>query len=296
MIFFFFAAIAHSLLAFHDPAQTNEKYLLSDTLINHQLDGRVNEWPAQKFETDPATQFKYAIDNDKQNLYLVLSITGFREQMKLMHQGMNLYLDPKGKKKEGKGIEFPVQRDPSAADILAAYRSQANENTNQESPEQKKAAIKAMRAEMALSLSSMKVFGFSEDKSEEQGLVMPGSANIAFAWDSSDAMNIEYRIPLSFFGGISSLDQKEISVGWKVNAIQFSSSHAGSGKSSEGGDRDGGGRHGGGGYGGGYGTYGGSNSQGGDNMKDQSVWAKYTFKECVSSNELGAERLTHSLN
>ena len=281
MNFFFFAVIAHSLLAFHDPAQMNEKYFLDDTLIKHQLDGRVNEWPAQKFETDATTQFKYAIDNDKQNLYLVLSITGFREQMRLMHQGMNLYLDPKGKKKEGKGIEFPVQRNQSAADILTAYRSQANENANQESPEQKKAAIKAMRAEMALGLSSMKVFGFSEDKSEEQGLVMPGSANIAFAWDSTDAMNIEYRIPLSFFGGISSVDQKDISIGWKVNAMQFSSSHAGSGESSEGG-----GRHGGGGYsgegrhgGGGYGTHGGSNAQGVDNMKDQSVWAKYTFQE-----------------
>ena len=281
MNFFFFAAVAQSLLAFHDPAQTNEKYFLGDTLINHQLDGRVNEWPAQKFETDPTTQFKYAIDNDKQNLYLVLSITGIREQLRLMHQGMNLYLDPKGKKKEGKGIEFPVQRDQSAADILTAYRSQASENANQESPEQKKATMKAMRAEMALGLSSMKVFGFSEDKSEEQGLVMPGSANISFAWDSTDAMNIEYRIPLSFFGGVSSLDQKDISIGWKVNATQFSSSHAGSGESSEGG-----GRHGGGGYGGegryrggGYGTHGGSNAQGVDNMKDQSVWAKYTLQE-----------------
>ena len=83
-----------------------------------------------------------------------------------------------------------------------AYRNQGNENAEQESPEQRKAAMRTMRAEMALGLSSMKVFGFSEDKSEEQGLVMPGSANIAFAWDSTDVMSIEYRIPLSFFGSI----------------------------------------------------------------------------------------------
>ena len=36
--------------------------------------------------------------------------------MKIMHQGMDLYIDPKGKKKEGKGIEFPVKRDQSAAE------------------------------------------------------------------------------------------------------------------------------------------------------------------------------------
>ena len=202
MTSFFIAVVAHSLFSFHDPAQPNKKYLLNDTTINHLLDGKVNEWPAQKFETDPATQLKYAVDNDKQNLYLVVTIANFREQMKIMHQGMDLYIDPKGKKKEGKGIEFPVKRDQSTADLIMNYRSQGNENAEQESPEQKKAAMRAMRAEMALGLSSMKVFGFSEDRSEEQGLVMPGSANIAFAWDSTDVMNIEYRIPLSFFGSL----------------------------------------------------------------------------------------------
>ena len=191
------AVLLHSLYLPH-PVQASEKYLSNDTTINHLLDGKVSEWPAQKFETDPASEFKYAIDNDKQNLYLVLTITSFREQMKIMHQGMNLYIDPKGKKKEGKGIEFPVTRDQSAADMLAAYRNQGNESTVQESPEQRKTAMRAMRAEMALGLNSIKVFGFSEDKSEEQGLVMPGSANVAFAWDSTDAMNIEYEF-LSHF-------------------------------------------------------------------------------------------------
>jgi len=279
---FFIAIVARSLFSFHDPAQSGQTYLLNDTTINHLLDGRVNEWPAQKFETDPATQFKYAVDNDKQNVYLVVCIANFREQMKIMHQGMDLYIDPKGKKKEGKGIEFPVKRDQSTADLVMNYRSQGNENTEQASPEQRKASMRAMRAEMALGLSSMKVFGFSEDKSEEQGLLMRGSANIAFAWDSTDVMNIEYRIPLSFLEASSSLDQKDISIGWKVNGFQFSSNH--SGESSTGGGGHGSGGYGGGGGrghgGGGYGSHGDSNSQqGAENMaKDQSFWAKYTFK------------------
>jgi hypothetical protein len=49
---------------------------------------------------------------------------------------------------------------------------------------------------------------------------MPESANIAFAWDSTDVMNIEYRIPLSFFGTLSS-DQKDVSIGWKINGLNF---------------------------------------------------------------------------
>ena len=39
----------------------------------------------------------------KQNLCtLVVYIANFREQMKVMHQGMDLYIDPKGRRKEGK--------------------------------------------------------------------------------------------------------------------------------------------------------------------------------------------------
>jgi hypothetical protein len=102
---------------------------------------------------------KYAIDNDKQNLYLALSIAGFREQMKIMRQGMDPYIDPKGKKKEGKGIEFPVKRGQSTADVIMAYRNQGTEN-EQETPEQRKAAMRTMRAEMAVGMSSMKVLGF----------------------------------------------------------------------------------------------------------------------------------------
>ena len=167
--------------------------------------------------------------------------------------------------------------------MIMNYRSQGNDNPEQESPEQRKAAMRAMRAEMALSLSSMKVFGFSEDKSEEQGLIMPGSANIAFAWDSTDAMNIEYKIPLSFFGTASSLDQKDISLGWIVSAMQFSSHHSGSDEGSTGGGRHGGGAGGYGGHeghgGGGYNAGGGNTQQGGESMmKDQSFWTKYTFK------------------
>jgi len=83
---FFIVAIVHSLFSFHHPAQADIKYFANDTTINHLLDGKVNEWSAQKFETDPATQLKYAIDNDKRYLYLVLSIPGFGEQMKIVRQ------------------------------------------------------------------------------------------------------------------------------------------------------------------------------------------------------------------
>ncbi|HEY1871184.1 MAG TPA: hypothetical protein VGG71_09005 [Chitinophagaceae bacterium] len=243
-------------------------FLTKDTSFKHVLDGKATEWPSQKFEMDAGTGIKYAVDNDQHDLYLALLIPDQRMQIKMMRQGMDLYIDLKGKKKEGKGIEFPVKRDPSENEQL--INSGNSENPAQETPEQRKAKMKAMRATMALNLASMKVFGFSSNEPDEQGLLMQGSANVAFAWDSTDAMCIEYRIPDSLIS-ISSISEKEISLGWKINGFQ-KPTHPASSESSEG-------SHGRGGRGGGYGGQGNRSAQDFENfMKDQSFWTKYTFK------------------
>ena len=102
------------------------------------------------------------------------------------------------------------------------FRGQQNEQSNrQDNSEERKANTKAMRATLAINLVATKVFGFSNNEPGEQGLQMEGSANIAFAWDSTDAMSIEYKIPISLLGNISALQQKELSVGLKLNGIQM---------------------------------------------------------------------------
>lgn len=274
-----------SSLHFSSPGILNRSFTAKDTGFKHITDGKVSEWPEQKFETDPGTGIKWASDNDEQNLYLALIITDSRMQMKMIRNGMELYIDPKGKKKEGKGISFPIKREQGTENSAMNFGTQKNENdTEQETPDQKKARLKTLRAEMALNLTSMKVFGFSADEAEEQGLLKPGSANIAFAWDSSDAMCIEYEIPLSLLGTSSSVTQKEISIGWKLNGFQRSSSENSSSGSSGGnwhGRGEGGGR---GNYGGGNHSHGSQDNTSGQQnfenmMKDQSFWTKYTVRE-----------------
>jgi hypothetical protein len=234
----------------------------ADTTSGHVLDGKLTEWPAQNFQTDPGTEIRYAMDNDNRNLYLALAIPNSRMQIKLMHQGMEMYIDLKAKKKEGKGIEFPVKKNAQADDAIMTFNSQnSNDVIEHSTPEQKKAKLKAMRASLALSLTTMRLFGFEGHKSEEQGLVMPGSANIAFAWDSTDVMCIEYRIPLSLVEGSSSLSQKEVSIGWKINGFQRPTT---SGESETADQR------------GGYG--GGEQRSAQAYAPDQSFWAKYVVK------------------
>jgi hypothetical protein len=78
--------------------------------IAHVLDGNTNEWPTDKFDMDRETLALYAIDHDAKNLYVAVKITQQPMQVKLMMQGMNMYLDKKGKKRESTGIEFPMKK------------------------------------------------------------------------------------------------------------------------------------------------------------------------------------------
>lgn len=274
--------------SFHSPASSphnNQLHSSNDTDINHLLDGKTDEWPVQKFETDASTQIRYAIDNDLQNLYLALIIPDSHTQTRIMRQGMELYIDPKGKKKEGKGIEFPVKQKYTSDNSMTNFKERRNdENNGQENNEQRRSNMKAIRAAMALNLISMKVFGFSNGEPDEQGLQMAGSANIAFSWDSADVMHIEYRIPFSLFGNTSSLHEKDISIGLKLNRIEIRANSS-STEAPGGGRREGGF----GGGGGGRRNFGSSGSGGQGNrsslqdfenvMKDQSFWTKYMIKQ-----------------
>lgn len=151
------------------------------TVIMHQLDGNMAEWPKEKFKTDDETKMSYAVDNDNQTLFLAVRISDKNIQKKVLQDGMNLYIDMKGKKKENRGIEFPV------------------------------------KIEDASSVEKMKLFGFGEGEPLIQSLRAEGSANIAIAWDSSLVINIEYNIPLKILGEtIADLNNKKISMGWKL--------------------------------------------------------------------------------
>ena len=183
--------------------------------VVHVLDGLTNEWPASKFQLSEDSMIDYALDNDGKNLYVAMTIPDYGEQMKIMRNGMKLFIDLKGKKKEGKGVEFPIKGETGNSGISPATVN--GPNTGEEQP--KKLDRKTERTIMSLGLVSLKLFGW-KDQQDEQGLTMPRSVNIAFKWDEFDAMHIEYNIPLELLGELSSLNQKDISIGWKINGFE----------------------------------------------------------------------------
>src|SRR5262245_45214505 len=98
--FLFNSSITHYTLNIQD-----------STTIVHLLDGKTDEWPEEKFETDKVTRIRYAADNDQQTLFIALIVSDYSMQKRIM-QGLNLYVDTKGKKKEHQGVEFPTAGNP----------------------------------------------------------------------------------------------------------------------------------------------------------------------------------------
>ncbi|MFI5132807.1 MAG: hypothetical protein ACHQEB_00650 [Chitinophagales bacterium] len=267
----------------HQPQSNFPSTSLNDTaVINHVLDGSTSEWPDERFETDKGTGIKYAVDNDAQKMFLALRIPDFRTQMKMSRMGMSLYIDLKGKKKEGRGIEFPVKKEGGGGFSGGGFDNQRGNQQNNQQDQQstdqpRKPDMKAIRSSMALNLLYMRLFGFTDGEPTDQGLMMEGTANISFAWDSSNVMHIEYAIPLKMLDeNISSLNQKSISVGWKINGVEAPTSTNSSFGNGGGSGRGGGGRSGGFSGGGGGGNRP-SQADMDKMMQEQSFWTKYTF-------------------
>ena len=179
---FLFPAIAVQFFTADPSVRSSSIFQTDTTTIIHSLDGNIEEWPADIFTTDEATKIRYAVDNNDQILFLAIKIPENVTQKKIMQQGMKLFIDTKGKKREGRGVEFPL------------------------------------KTETAASIDNMRVFGLGNSSELVQSIKIEGTINIAIAWDSSFKMNIEYNIPLKMLeNSITELNNKKISIGWKID-------------------------------------------------------------------------------
>jgi hypothetical protein len=271
-------------LSYHPPIHFLPAKNSDTAVITHVQDGKISEWPETIFQTNKETSIQYAVDNDAQNLYIAMKIPDFRIQLKMMRMGMNVFIDLKGKKKEGRGIEFPIKRENEGGFGGGGFGNRQGYDQNQQGANQQgNFDKKAIRARFAIYLLSMKLFGFTDGDPVAQELNREGSVNLAYSWDSTDVMSVEYLVPLNMLGDAASLTNKTISLGWKINGIELPSGGLNQGSSSTTLQaRPSGGGSGfnnrGGGGGGNFGGNNGPNQADIDKMmQDQSFWTKYIF-------------------
>ncbi len=187
-------------------SMANPYHVTDSVKMVHVIDGNISEWNPSKFEMDPRSKTFFSADNDGQNLYVVLKISDPRMQIKMMTGGMSMFIDKKGKKREGSGIQFPLKSNLPSSSGRGGEAGAMN-------PRQ-------VGEKVAPRLLFVRPFGLENLEDDKMILLSPspGMINIAYDWDEANNMYIEYLVPLSFIGPAASLNGKPLSIGWQVHA------------------------------------------------------------------------------
>jgi hypothetical protein len=171
------------------------------------IDGRANEWADSLFFLNPDAKISYAAVNDSTNLCLCLKVFDDNQQIKLLRGGMEVWIDPSGRKKEVCGIRFPLS---------TTLKPGGRTGMNPADP----AAIKQAKLMYILQAKDMELTGF---KDEINGLVSNfvnrTGVQTVIKLDSTNILIYEARIPLSAFK--TDLKRSEpLSVGFIIKGLE----------------------------------------------------------------------------
>ncbi len=207
---------------------------------NIKVDGNASEWESALFYYDSDVKIVYALANDSAALYICLKVLGEEQQMMILHNGLEVWIDPSGKKNKVAGIMCPLN-----SPRLGNQRSMLKPG---EKPDQQKMILQSI-----LLVKEMTLTGFKEeiDGTRHMDYNVTG-IKIALSLDSTGVLVYEAKIPFSVFKN-DIRSAKSISLGCIIPAMDMppmSGDGMPGGNGSEGG-RNGGGRSGGGGMPGG---------------------------------------------
>jgi hypothetical protein len=151
------------------------------------VNGNSSEWDNSLFSFNKQAQVNYSIVNDTAAIYVCVRIADEAAQMKILHNGMELRFNGKGKKKAEATIHFPIGGKPDASSRLnVGIRT-----------DRKKMQLMFLLQMQDMELSGFKtgVNGFQNVKSGKNGMMA------AINWDSTNVMVYEARIPFTAFTG-----------------------------------------------------------------------------------------------
>jgi uncharacterized membrane protein YgcG len=73
------------------------------------VDGYNNDWPSPYPEYDEKALLGYAVSNDSKNLYITIETGDPATQLKILHNGLTIWLDKTGGRNAVTAINFPLQ-------------------------------------------------------------------------------------------------------------------------------------------------------------------------------------------
>lgn len=214
------------------------------------IDGQISEWGDSLRYYSPAERLNYSVANTKDTLYVAIKVYDRSEVARIMHEGITLAFDPKGKKKETFSITFPLNVGKPAEPFFE------HDNKGDEDTVSKEDREELMR-ERITTLRGIKVTGFKDVEDENITTSNTYGFQTAIDFDASGNLICEAAIPMHFFHADDPL-KNQWAFDIKINGIQMPARQGGD----EGGEQHGGGMRGMGG-GGGMGGMGGGGRHGG---------------------------------
>ena len=162
------------------------------------MDGNPTEWPQPFRYYDGNTKLQFSFANDTGDIYVCVKITDDLTQMRLFRSGLNVWIDPKGKKKETICISFPTKGETNPEEGPGKRRSH---DAMEEDPSAARSNILRLKQHASLQQVSLRVKGFTNVPEQVLPLKNNYGINVAFNWDSLNTLTIEYKFPAALVLG-----------------------------------------------------------------------------------------------
>lgn len=167
----------------------------------YKIDGKIDEWNIPLNYYDDGTKLNYTIINDDSAFYICIRALEESTQMRMLNAGFQISVDPKAKKSQKFNLLFkgnpslPSNLKSNEIFSLASIRKEFN------------------KINTLVSLSGFK--GVEDDTYIASTLQ---ELSFAIKFDTTNSLNIEYKIPFKSIG-LNSVEQ-EISIGIILTSIK----------------------------------------------------------------------------
>jgi hypothetical protein len=244
-------AVFSALFAVINPAFAQDKILtLTAPPANISIDGDIKEWGDSLRYYNAEKHLNYSIANSKDTLYVAIRFNDRLDQMKILHAGLTLSIDPRGKKKEAFSITFPLNVQGNTP-LAGLNKDDAPGDVTQQERDE-------LMRERITTLRGIKLSGFKDVEDEMITTSNTYGFQAAVNYDQNNYLVCEAAIPLVFFH-VDPSAKNEWAFNFKINGVERKQKTGDSGQE---GENYGGGRGGRGGGMGGAGM-GGSGGMGG---------------------------------
>lgn len=174
------------------------------------IDGKDDEYPSLYPRYDSKARISFIVSNDDQNIYISVKSNDDITIGKIIHSGMQIWIDPSGKKHKQWAINFPLKNSPRLINNESSDLPKNGEH-RQEPGQMRKQAIAAIQ--------QFSLTGFEGC----EGIFLTGKGtpcniDVAMSLNNDNELVYEAAIPLQLLYQRTSAKVQKLSVCFEVNS------------------------------------------------------------------------------